>query len=658
MLNGFKGISFGCFRGRYIKIIRHILIIATICLVTFLLSYRAYHSWSTLLKFDLFTPEIPGEVPVGEIISDIEVRQTFILPSEFKELNGFSLFFGTGGRKNFAEITVSFIDNNDHIVQQYNLKAEMLADNSFVDFVLSQSYNGDSFTITVKSDGVSGNAITLWSSVKDVYKGGILTINGIPTGGDICFRLYGDQKSLLLAFSYMILILTILVLSGCYLAMVVMKKMVFRYAIIIFFVGFMYAVVMTPYSFPDSTFHVENSEKLSNALLHNNKLNLIGATFVTGRVHFQTSTGYVSLIKDLFKIDHSVMREYPLTGNMNYPPAYLPQAIGISVARLLWINNIWVYYAGIITNLLFYTLVVATAIKIIPECFRNELIVLALLPMSLHQAASYSYDTFMNALSFLFVGYTLKLWADDIKIRANQIIILILIVTLLAPLKVVYGFLGLCIFIIPQNKFISKQQYYGTIISAVLFPLFVTLIFNKPQIINVTQNSHNGYETYTVGYVLQNPLKAIKIFIDTTIVLGEIWINWFVGHDLAGLSLPVPARWINAYCGVLLLSIFSNIKTKCELSVKDRLILFIVCVIIYLGILGSMLIVYTHYTNSLIEGVQGRYFIPIALPLLCVCSNRYLCYYKKDFRNILIVCAVLLNIIITNYVAWVTIVTI
>jgi uncharacterized membrane protein len=625
-------------------------------------------------RFKSFDPGVATETPVGEIISDIEIKQTFTLPSNVKKLIGFSLIFATWARTNISEITVSLSDAKGHIIQKYNLRAETLADNSFVDFELSQPQlnSGDAFTLLIKSDAVAGNGITLWSSVSDSYDGGILTINGAPTGGDICFRLYYvDRLSQLPAlkyFKYVTIILTILVCSVCYFALFAFKRVFIRYAVIIFTVGLMYCVVMTPYSQPDAggMGHVFFSELLSNDLLmHNEKLSLIGAEFATGIGHKQTSKGYVSLIENFFKIDHSVVRNAPLINisryrlHLNYPLAYLPQAVGISIARLIWINNTWVYYAGTITNLLFYALVVALAIKIIPESFRNSLIVLALLPMSLHQAASYSYDTFVNALSFLFVAYILKLWEDDTQIRAKQIIILILIVTLLAPAKVCYGILGFCVLIIPHNKFVNRRQFWGVVLIAVILPLAVTAIFKLTYIVYSVSNSFlvKYWDTYTLDYAFQNPLKILKIFIISPITHAKIWKDTFLGGYLSGHTIFVPLCWIDAYTGVLFLSVFSNETNKRGLSAKNRLILFAVSVVIFEAILAAIFFSWTAIGSELVQGVHGRYFIPIALPLLCVCSNRFFHYDKRVYNQILVTCAILLNIIITNYVAQITIAT-
>jgi hypothetical protein len=275
-------------------IMQHIVIVGVICLLCVLLNWKAYHS-----PTKYFNPEIASEIPLPEIIYGIEVRQSITLPSTLKNLSGFSLLFATWGRTNNAGITVQILDPVEEIVQEYNFRAETLTDNSFVDFKLSEPYTEDNFTIIIKSDAVSGNGVTLWTSNSDSYDGGVLTTNGTETGGDVCFRLESkaDLSESIFRFRYVVLILTILVLTGCYFSLFVLKKIFVRYMVIIFAVGFMYAVVMTPYSQPDCMVHVVNSEIVSNVLLsQNDKLNLIGTQFATGIGHHQTSMGYMSLL--------------------------------------------------------------------------------------------------------------------------------------------------------------------------------------------------------------------------------------------------------------------------------------------------------------------------------------------------------------------------
>jgi uncharacterized membrane protein len=647
-------------------------------------NWLTYHLPGTREKMRAFSsgfaPRVTDNIILPEITTGIEISQTFTMPSNLESITEFFLFFTPLKRTNTAEITASFVDDRGNVVQTFNLRAETLSRNSWVNFALAQPYSGGSFSVTVKSDAVPGNGVTLfgsskdiWGSSKDAYDGGVLTVNGTPADGNVCFLLIGKTKttgtSPLLTFRYLVLVLTIFVLTGCYLALFVMKRIFPKYAVIIFAVGFMYAVVMTPYSHSDTKpAHVPNSEVVSNALvLHNDKLSLIGARFAEGAHQRQRSTAYAAIIEDLFKVDHSVINDIPLTSYAgypvaNYPPAYLPQAIGITLARIFWINNIWVYYAGTITNLLFYALLTALAIKIIPERFRNALIALALLPMSLHQAASYSYDTFVNAMSFLFIAYVLKLWAGDKQIGIKQIIVLILTITLLAPAKVVYGFLGFCVFIIPKEKFASKRQYWITAALAVALPLALTLIFKLPQIIdsatsNISRNwdiYNINWEKYTISYVFENPLRTLKIFIDTTVQLAGFFIMSFAGAFFGAFSFRVPKHWIHAYFFILLWSTFPNRESKSELTIKDRIILFAASFCIYGAVLGTAFVGWTNYGSDLVEGAWGRYFIPIALPLLCVCSNKLMRYYRRDYSKILTACAILLNIIITNYVVRIT----
>jgi uncharacterized membrane protein len=650
---------------RAFVVIKHIVVIIAICLLAFLLNWRAYHSPGMQARFAGFDPSIANETLVPELLFGTEIHQSVLMPSNLKNVTGFSLLFSTWARTNTSEVTVMFANSETNEGQEFKLKAETLEDNSWVDFVLSQPLYGKGFIIIVKSDAAAGNGVTLWSSTTDSYNDGELMVNGTPTDGDICFKIIGKPGwSPLLTFRYLTLALTVLVLIGCYFALFVLKREFPRYAIIILAVGFMYVVVMTPYSQPDSATHVSNSEVMANSLLlKNEKLSLIGTQFATGVGHKQTSAGYISLVEDIFTVDHSTVRETPLTSYkgypvMNYPLAYLPQAIGISVARIGWINNIWVYYAGTIANLIFYALISAMSIVIIPQRFKNAMIVLALLPMSLHQAASYSYDTFVNALSFFFLAYLLRLRYEYKQVGIKEIVILILTVTLLAPAKIFYGFLGLCVFILPSTKFKSKQQYWIAAALAVILPLFLTLIFKLPQAADIaTSSSSQSWETYTISYAIEHPLRTIKIFIDTTFGLLPVWIDTFIGANLAGLSFAIPPHWTYAYRFVLLLTVFPNRNEGNEPDAKDRIVFFAVSFIIYASMLAAEFVGWTRYGNALVEGMQGRYFIPIALPLVCVCSNKLLHYYKKDFSNILIVCAIVLNIIITNYIARITLTT-
>ena len=91
---------------------------------------------------------------------------------------------------------------------------------------------------------------------------------------------------------------------------------------------------------------------------------------------------------------------------------YLP-ALGITIGRVLHFGSMLTFLLGRFFNLLLYTALVGLAIKVIPKG-KMILFMVAMLPMSLQQAASFSYDAMINATSILVLAFTVKILLGDI----------------------------------------------------------------------------------------------------------------------------------------------------------------------------------------------------------------------------------------------------
>ena len=91
---------------------------------------------------------------------------------------------------------------------------------------------------------------------------------------------------------------------------------------------------------------------------------------------------------------------------VTYPfPAYVISGLGIFVGKVFNLSFPWQFYLGRIFNVLFYTIIVAIAIKIGGK-YSKIIFLLGLLPALLFQGASYSADMMTNAFALLAVSLT------------------------------------------------------------------------------------------------------------------------------------------------------------------------------------------------------------------------------------------------------------
>lgn len=308
------------------------------------------------------------------------------------------------------------------------------------------------------------------------------------------------------------------------------------------------------------------------------------------------------------------------------PLPYMPQAFGIEVGKLLNLSPLFLVYLGRLANLTAWIFIVYIAISILPSS-KWLFPLLAFTPMSLSQAASVSADSFTNAMSFLLIAVFLKYALNDGK-RIDKIKIFILLVLTLSVTLSKYVYLPLLFlfFLIPVSKFKSKKLYYVTFISLLLVnSIFLGLwsFFTKDIYVSYPFSASVKPEQQLL-FIVNNLIEFFRIIIQTTLLSGQEYLKHFIGV-LGWLDTPLPDWLIWSYYFMLITAALLDSQNYIQINFKNRLVLFSVFTLIGLFIYTAMYLSWTEVGSSIILGIQGRYFIPIA-PLF------FLLFYNRRIR--------------------------
>ena len=334
------------------------------------------------------------------------------------------------------------------------------------------------------------------------------------------------------------------------------------------------------------------------------------------------------------------------------PSVYFLPATGITVARIMGLNSIYLVLFGRMANLILFILFGTLGIYFMPK-FKEFIFLVSLLPTTIELAASYSYDAVMISSMIFFVSYVFFLAHEKKEFDIKDLVIVSLIAGLVLPCKMVYFPMLLMLFSIPLYKFkfrgkvdgkIKKENIAFFLASAVVVLLswvFAMYLVNRSTVVGYsTSNTSSlewaGEESYTIGYLLHNKLKAVKLFYNTLLLQLEYYhktmFGAYLGHADDVVGIP--------YIGFLVLnigmifSVFGETKEK-QLLVKERVLTGISIFFVIFLVLLSMLIAWTPISSEFIEGVSGRYFIPVLLPLLMICRNNKIAIKDETKRNII-----------------------
>ena len=173
--------------------------------------------------------------------------------------------------------------------------------------------------------------------------------------------------------------------------------------------GVLYMVVLPPFTTPDEAVRVDTTYYYSSKILGQQAVDENGyvlyrsddALYNHDDQHIPTVQSYASLYHNLFKMDHSDGTVNFLRAPLSVSAiAYVPQIIGVTLARLFHLGNIQMLLWGRMFAMAFYLLCLYWAIKIAP-IGKELLMVVALMPTTLQMAVSFSYDSTVLALCFL-----------------------------------------------------------------------------------------------------------------------------------------------------------------------------------------------------------------------------------------------------------------
>ncbi|HJC47067.1 MAG TPA: DUF2142 domain-containing protein [Candidatus Lachnoclostridium pullistercoris] len=438
----------------------------------------------------------------------------------------------------------------------------------------------------------------------------------------------------------------------------------------------MYLAVLAPLSAPDEVSHFISSYRLSNTILGQ------PAADGKGHVYIRTQDAFVldtdlnpgeslagqeetkdtqvlgqTLTEHTYRKIHDTGLSGTGTQEMETtvkppvettPLAYLPQALGIVLGRLLGLGGLGLLYLGRFGNLLFFAGITWYAMRQLP--FGKEVLFgVTMLPMTLHLAASFSYDAMILSLSFLFSAVTLKLTYGAGNVRKRDVALMAAVMGVLGPCKMIYGvLLGLCL-LIPVKKFGNGRNWLLSAAAVLAVYAGAMILVNSATIAQYAAETESfvgwaGESGYTFEWVLHNPVKTLRIFYNTILEKGDYYHLTMMGNWLGNLDQVLDVPYVVILAMTFTLFFLAMKKPGGEtvyLAGGRRAWALFLCLACVGAAMFSMFIAWTPASSSIVMGVQGRYFLPFLPVFLMALKNNWITLTKNRDRELLffLVCA-------------------
>ena len=317
--------------------------------------------------------------------------------------------------------------------------------------------------------------------------------------------------------------------------------------------------------------------------------------------------------------EHGFVRRELKTKSVYSPALLLPQAIAIRLGRSANLPALLVFYSGRFASLLSYLFLVWLALRWIP--FGKWIgAVLALTPMALFQAATITPDAISNGIGFLFIAGVLKLsQLQEIGWREYGRLVLLIFLLLLAKVNLT-ALILLPFLLIPPTRFPQKRIYFlllGT--TAILFLVEVAgwnIIATRFSNALLANDADAGAQ---LRYLLDHPLVFPTILLKDPFINGWAYLQgWINGYGYFFWTPPqiVSLFFVLSLGGVLLIE-----STREQVNRNYRIIFLLVFLAGYLATAVPLYLTFTTVGLNELLGVQGRYFVPLALlPVLALAS--------------------------------------
>ncbi|WP_418442387.1 DUF2142 domain-containing protein [Candidatus Allofournierella excrementavium] len=241
-----------------------------------------------------------------------------------------------------------------------------------------------------------------------------------------------------------------------------LHRMVFCAVLVL---GFAFNVLLPPYAAPDEKYHINQSFTLASTLYDPH--------LPVAKSHIRDTIRRPSDQDALIQVDETTVFTWQhiakVIGRPNTDPTFATHTFDEyqvdSSYTLYWISGFgvligyWLHlgfaatlYLGRLANLVFFAFLAAWAVKRTPVA-KPAFAVAALLPMTLHLAASYSRDSNLLALCFFFSALLLDLaFGPREHIGWKQLVLPVVLAVLIVPSKVVYLPLAGLILLIPAVR--------------------------------------------------------------------------------------------------------------------------------------------------------------------------------------------------------------
>lgn len=334
---------------------------------------------------------------------------------------------------------------------------------------------------------------------------------------------------------------------------------------------------------------------------------------------------YDSILERREYFDRFSVTDYPESRYIhstaaNYlPVAHIPSAIGIFIGKALKLPFVFVFYLGRFFNLLFYSIVVFLSIRQ-AKAGKRLLFAVSLFPGLIYLYGAYTADAVTMAFSLAAVAAFINMRAsDDDSIGLALPLAFASLASIAVMGKMTYAPLCLLILAVPKGKFRKKGFHIPIkllVLAFVGLVAYFTINFTIDH--GMSQWSIPGVSSREQAkFILGNMPRYALIALNYVSTSYYYYFQGPIGFLAYSGSLPDYIILVE-YAFLFILSVIDSEPETLRFRAFDRLVFASVVVISWALVVTSIYLTFNPVGSTTIQGIHGRYFAPLLLPLFLI----------------------------------------
>jgi uncharacterized membrane protein len=275
---------------------------------------------------------------------------------------------------------------------------------------------------------------------------------------------------------------------------------------------------------------------------------------------------------------------------------------------------------------------------------------ICLTPTSVFQAASASVDAFTYGICFLTIAVFLSYALSDKEKLKSADLLKIFMLSLLAVLsKQAYILMPFLFLLIPRRKIGSNGKYllifsclfalcllieavWSLLVKAIYLPYRVDIPINPEQ---------------QLAFIINHPLNFISLAARNYIFSSGYYLKTFFGQ-LTWFDLYVPTYLVVLIYLVIIGAALLDKDSKKTISKINKFIFMLIIAGTAFIISALLYMSWSPIGGDFVEGIQGRYFIPVA-PLIFLLFYQHKLNWRhfRGFAPLIVAVTVIFSLIIT-----------